>query len=40
MQRVVIDTNLYIDWLNEGQHEDVPFQRCSGLERDAGRVHA
>jgi predicted nucleic acid-binding protein len=27
MQRVVIDTNIYIDWLNEGRHEDVIFQR-------------
>lgn len=27
MRRVVIDTNLYIDWLNEGRHEDVLFQR-------------
>jgi len=27
MRRVVIDTNLYIDWLNEGRHEEVLFQR-------------
>ena len=27
MRRVVVDTNLYIDWLNEGRHEDVLFQR-------------
>ena len=27
MRRVVIDTNLYIDWLNAGRHEDVLFQR-------------
>jgi predicted nucleic acid-binding protein len=27
MQRVVIDTNIYIDWLNEGLYEDVIFQR-------------
>lgn len=27
MERVVIDTNIYIDWLNEGQHEAVLFQR-------------
>jgi predicted nucleic acid-binding protein len=27
VRRVVIDTNLYIDWLNEGRHEDVLFQR-------------
>jgi predicted nucleic acid-binding protein len=27
MRRVVIDTNLYIDWLNAGRHEAVLFQR-------------
>jgi predicted nucleic acid-binding protein len=27
MQRVVIDTNIYIDWINEGRYEDVSFQR-------------
>lgn len=27
MQRVVIDTNVYVDWLNAGQHEAVLFQR-------------
>ena len=27
MRRIVIDTNLYIDWLNAGRHEDVLFQR-------------
>jgi predicted nucleic acid-binding protein len=27
VRRVVIDTNLYIDWLNEGRHEEVLFQR-------------
>lgn len=27
MRRVVIDTNLYIDWLNAGRHEGVLFQR-------------
>jgi predicted nucleic acid-binding protein len=27
MRRVVIDTNLYIDWLNTGRHEGVLFQR-------------
>jgi predicted nucleic acid-binding protein len=27
MERVVIDTNVYIDWLNEGRHEAVLFQR-------------
>lgn len=27
MRRVVIDTNLYIDWLNAGRHADLLFQR-------------
>ena len=27
MRRLVIDTNLYIDWLNRGLHEDVLFRR-------------
>ncbi len=27
MLRLVIDTNLYIDWLNAGRHEAVLFQR-------------
>lgn len=27
MRRVVIDTNVYIDWFNAGRHEDVLFQR-------------
>ena len=27
MHRVVIDTNIYIDWFNVGRHEDVLFQR-------------
>ena len=27
MRRVVIDTNIYIDWLNAGRHEDILFQR-------------
>jgi len=27
MRRVVIDTNLYIDWLNRGRHEEILFQR-------------
>jgi hypothetical protein len=27
MRRIVIDTNLYIDWLNAGRHEGVLFQR-------------
>lgn len=29
MRRVVIDTNLYIDWLNQGLHADLLFQRES-----------
>ena len=29
MQRVVIDTNVYIDWIKEGQYEAVLFQRDS-----------
>ncbi|MGH7846634.1 MAG: type II toxin-antitoxin system VapC family toxin [Candidatus Binatia bacterium] len=27
MQRIVIDTDVYIDWFNDGQHEAVVFQR-------------
>jgi len=27
MRRLVIDTDVYIDWLNKGRHEDVLFQR-------------
>jgi predicted nucleic acid-binding protein len=27
MLRVVIDTNVYVDWINRGQHEEVLFQR-------------
>lgn len=27
MRRVVIDTNIYIDWLNERQYEEVIFER-------------
>jgi predicted nucleic acid-binding protein len=27
MQRIVIDTNVYIDWINDGQYEPVIFQR-------------
>jgi predicted nucleic acid-binding protein len=26
MRRIVIDTNVYIDWINEGRHEEVVFQ--------------
>lgn len=26
MRRLVIDTNLYVDWLNRGRHESVLFQ--------------
>ena len=27
MRRLVIDTNIYIDWFNAGRHEDFVFQR-------------
>jgi predicted nucleic acid-binding protein len=27
MERIVIDTNVYIDWMNEGRHETILFQR-------------
>ncbi len=27
MQRVVVDTNVYIDWINEGRYEAILFQR-------------
>lgn len=27
MRRVVIDTNIYVDWINEGRHEVVLFRR-------------
>lgn len=27
MRRLVIDTSIYIDWLNLGRHEDILFQR-------------
>jgi predicted nucleic acid-binding protein len=27
MRRLVIDTSLYIDWLNAGRHEEIIFQR-------------
>ena len=27
MERVVIDTNIYVAWLNQGRHEAVLFQR-------------
>jgi predicted nucleic acid-binding protein len=27
MRRVVIDTNVYVDWINRGYHEEVLFQR-------------
>lgn len=29
MRRVVIDTNIYIDWFNAGRHEGVLFQRAA-----------
>jgi predicted nucleic acid-binding protein len=27
VRRLVIDTNIYIDWFNAGRHEDILFQR-------------
>lgn len=27
MERIVIDTNVYIDWMNKGRHEAILFQR-------------
>jgi predicted nucleic acid-binding protein len=27
VRRLVIDTNVYVDWINAGRHEDVLFQR-------------
>jgi hypothetical protein len=27
MRRLVIDTNVYIDWFNAGLHEEILFQR-------------
>lgn len=27
MQRIIIDTNVYIDWINDGQYEAIIFQR-------------
>ena len=27
MRRLIIDTNVYIDWFNAGRHEDILFQR-------------
>lgn len=27
MRRLVVDTNVYIDWFNAGLHEDILFQR-------------
>jgi predicted nucleic acid-binding protein len=29
MRRIVVDTNLYIDWINAGRYEDVLFQQDS-----------
>lgn len=29
MRRLVIDTNIHIDWFNAGRHEDILFQRDS-----------
>jgi predicted nucleic acid-binding protein len=27
VRRIVVDTNVYIDWINQGRHEDVLFDR-------------
>jgi predicted nucleic acid-binding protein len=27
MRRVVIDTNVYVEWINRGRHEEILFQR-------------
>jgi hypothetical protein len=27
MRRLVVDTNVYVDWLNLGLHEELLFQR-------------
>lgn len=27
MRRLVIDTNVYVDWINQGQYEEILFQR-------------
>jgi len=27
MRRLVIDTNIYIDWFNAGRHETILFER-------------
>jgi hypothetical protein len=27
MRRVVIDTNIYVDWINHGRHDEVIFER-------------
>ena len=27
MRRLVIDTNVYIDWFNAGRHDEIVFQR-------------
>ena len=48
MRRLVIDTSLYIDWLNRGLHEEVLFQRDAVrylsavvlMELRAGAFHA
>ena len=29
MRRIVVDTNVYIDWINQGRHEDVLFDRST-----------
>jgi hypothetical protein len=27
LRRIVVDTNVYVDWMNAGRHEDVLFER-------------
>jgi hypothetical protein len=31
MRRLVIDTSVYVDWINRGRHEDVLFDRGTVL---------
>ena len=33
MRRLIIDTNVYIDWFNAGRHEDILFQRGTVKQR-------
>ena len=29
MRRLIVDTNVYVDWMNTGRHEDVLFEKGS-----------